>query len=717
MPRFQTLTSYLLLAIHALLAFLLIFQDKVAIPVWLQPVGRMHPMLLHLPIGLLILVGVLWIFRKEFEGANFNKLFGFVLSFTALTAALSALMGFFLSREEGYTADLLNWHKYTGVSLSFLAYGLVLLYQQSIARKTIFNALMAVSAIVLVITGHFGASLTHGEGYLFPTKNGDDAPLTITDDTPIFEAAVKPILKAKCFQCHNEHKTKGELLMTSLTGLLKGGKNGPIWVAGDALNSHIIQRANLPLDDKKHMPPKGKVQLTPQEIGILTAWIQGGADVKKPLKALAANDPLKGLLQAFLNKPASQTTPSYTFEAASESTLEKLNNPFRVIFPIAYGSPALQADFFVRQAYKPEQLGELSEIKQQLVALNLSNMPIKDEDLSTISQLESLEKLNLNNSDITGKTLTKLEALSNLKSLSLSGTKVTKETIQSLGKLPNLQEVFVWNTPILEKDLTELKNQYPKIRFELGYVPKESEKIKLNPPMLVNENFVLTDQTPVTFRHPLNGVTIRYTLDGSIPDSTSSTVYQKPILLNNYTVVKARAVKNNWLASDVVEYTFFKGTYRPHLVELLNEPNPQYTGEGGQTLINQKKGEASDFKNKAWLGYREKPFEALFSFAQPVPLKTVTLSIGKNIGGFIFPPTSVEIWGGNSKENLKLLQKIAPEQPTENQPTRIEVIKGVLKESNYSVIKIIARPVTKLPAWHAGKGQPGWVFIDEVFFN
>ncbi len=718
MPRFQTLTSYLLLVIHVLLVFLLIFQEKVIIPAWLQPVGRMHPMLLHLPIGLLILVGVVWAFRKEFEGENFNKLFGFVLSFTALSAAVAALMGFFLSREEGYTADLLNWHKYTGIGLSFLAYGLVLLYQQSVERTAIFNAVMAVSAIALVITGHFGASLTHGEDYLFPAKNGDDAPLTITDDTPVFEAAVKPILKAKCFQCHNEQKTKGELLMTSLAGLLKGGKNGPIWVAGDALNSHIIQRANLPLDDKKHMPPKGKTPLTPQEIGILTAWIQGGADVKKPLKALAANDPLKALLQVFL-KPSntSQTTPSYTFEAASESTLEKLNNPFRVIFPIAHGSPALQADFFVRQAYKPEQLGELSEIKNQLVVLNLSNMPIKDEDLSTISQLENLETLNLNNTDITGTTLTKFETLSKLKSLSLSGTKVTKETLKNVAKLPNLQEVFVWNTPILEKDLAELKKQYPNIRFELGYVPKESEKIKLNPPMLVNESFVLTDQTPVSFKHPLNGVTIRYTLDGTIPDSTSSTVYQKPILLNSYTVVKVRAIKDNWLASDVVEYTFFKGTYHPNLVELLNEPNPQYTGEGGQTLINQKKGEASDFKNKAWLGYREKPFEALFTFAQPVPLKTVTLSIGKNIGGFIFPPTSVEIWGGTTKENLKLLQKITPEQPTENQPTRIEVIKGVVKESNYGVIKIIARPITKLPAWHTGKGQPGWVFIDEIFFN
>jgi hypothetical protein len=678
-------------------------------------------MLLHLPIGLLILVGLLWVFKKEFEGGSFPKLFGFVLSFTALTAALTALMGFFLSREEGYTTDLLTWHKYTGIGLSFLTYGLVLLHQQFIYRKVLFNIVLGGSAVILAVTGHFGASLTHGEDYLFPAKEEKDAPLIITDNTPVFEAAIQPILKAKCFQCHNEQKTKGELLMTTITGLLKGGKNGPIWVPGDALNSHIIQRANLPLDDKKHMPPKGKTQLTPQEIGLLTAWVQSGADVKKPLKALAANDPFKKLIEAQIKNAQNRTleieTQQYTFDAASESTLEKLNNPFRSIFPLAHNSPALQVDFFVRQAYKPEQLGELSDIKKQLVGLNLSNMPIKDEDLSTIAQFENLEKLNLNNTDITGKTLTKFQSLSKLKSLSLSGTKVTKESLKNLINMPALTELFVWNTPILEKDLAELKKQNPKIQFELGYIPKDSERLKLNPPMLVNEKFVLTEQTPITFKHPLKGVTIRYTLDGSMPDSTTSAIYQKPISISGYTVIKARAVKDNWYASDIVEYTFFKGTYRPALVELLNEPNPQYQGEGSNTLINQKKGEASDFKNPAWLGYREKPFEALFTFAQPTPIKLLTLSIGKNIGGFIFPPASVEVWGGPDKMHLTLLQKIQPQQPIKDQSARVEAIQSQLKEGNYSVIKLIARPLAKLPAWHPGKGQPAWVFVDEVFFN
>jgi hypothetical protein len=154
--------------------------------------------------------------------------------------------------------------------------------------------------------------------------------------------------------------------MTTLAGLKKEAKTDTIWMSGNALQSHLIERANLPLDDKKHMPPKGKTQLTPEEIAVLSAWINDGTNTQKTLKQLAVNSPIKAYWEK--NKKSHSSTPeiSYDFEPANEQTLQKLNTPFRVIFPLANGSPALQADFFVRQAFKPEQLAELTEIKEQL---------------------------------------------------------------------------------------------------------------------------------------------------------------------------------------------------------------------------------------------------------------------------------------------------------------------------------------------------------------
>jgi hypothetical protein len=145
-----------------------------------------------------------------------------VLAITAITANIAALMGFFLSKEEGYTASLLTWHKYSGIVLSFLCYGLWIIYQP-VVKTRIFTPVLSLSLVVLLVTGHYGASLTHGEDYLFP-NNKEETELVFTEDTPIFEAVIQPILKEKCYQCHNEQKTKGGLLMTTLAGLKKEGK-------------------------------------------------------------------------------------------------------------------------------------------------------------------------------------------------------------------------------------------------------------------------------------------------------------------------------------------------------------------------------------------------------------------------------------------------------------------------------------------------------------
>jgi hypothetical protein len=76
MSRFQHILSYLLFALHILLLFLLLFQEKVNIPIGFQTIGRMHPMVLHLPIGLLLITGLFWFCKQEFEGENLPNSLG-----------------------------------------------------------------------------------------------------------------------------------------------------------------------------------------------------------------------------------------------------------------------------------------------------------------------------------------------------------------------------------------------------------------------------------------------------------------------------------------------------------------------------------------------------------------------------------------------------------------------------------------------------------------
>jgi len=721
MKLFQRILSSLSFFVIVMLLFLLFFENKVSLPPALQAVGRMHPLLLHLPIGLFIISFIIWLGKKNIEKESFYKIFILVLHVTAFTATLTALMGFFLSREGGYDENILSKHKVLGIITAVLSYTLLVIFQAVPDRKILFGTTITASLIIMIIGSHFGSNLTHGEGFVWqPLQNEEEIKEEkFTDSSSLFVAAIRPILKSKCFSCHNERKAKGELIMTTEEKLLAGGKNGPIWKSGDALNSHIIQNINLPEDDKKHMPPKGKPQLSQDEIDLLFTWIQSGADMKRTMKEYDDSDTLKILASKFIHLPKEETEKTYPFEAASVSVVQKLSGPFCSVFPLSQRSPALQADFFVREKFDRKKLEELSKVKTQLVVLNLGNMPVEDADMKTVNQFSNLEKLILNNSLITNNGVNEIKKLKKLRSLSLAGTKVDKNVVSAFSQLDSLKEVFIWNTNITATEADELQKQNKKIKFDRGYVPDEKEILTLTPPLLKNEEFVLSGDEKIELKHLIAGVTIRYTTDGTDPDSTTSSIYNGPISTNGFTEIKAKAIRAGWYSSRIASFSFFKSGTKPSKAELINAPNEKYKGEGAATLIDSKKGLAENFSDPAWLGFREKPFAAMFYFDAPQTINNISISYNKSIQSYLMPPAEVEIWGGDEEGKLKLLKKVMAIQPTEKEKNvvRVEGLKIEIAPSVYKVYKVVAKNVQKLPSWHPGKGDKAWIFIDEIFFN
>ncbi len=721
MKLFQRILSNLSFFIIVMLLFLLFFQNKVSLPPALQSVGRMHPLLLHLPIGLLVISFILWLGRGSIEVNSFQNIFILVLQVTVFTATLTALMGFFLSREGGYEESILLKHKVLGIATAVLCYILLVIYKANPGRKILFGTVFTLSLAVMIAGSHFGSNLTHGEGFVFQPlqKEEEMKEETITDSSTLFTAAIRPILKSKCFSCHNERKAKGELIMTSEEKILAGGKNGPIWIPGDAIKSHIIQNINLPEEDKKHMPPKGKPQLSQQEIDLLFAWIQEGADMKKMLSEYTDADTLKILASKFIQLPKEQQEKVYPFAAAPPATVQKLSGPFCAVFPISQNSPALQADFFVREKFDRKKLEGLLKIKEQLVVLNLNNMPVEDGDMKTINQFSNLEKLILNNSLITNNGLSEIRDLKNLRSLSLAGTKVDKNVAPAFSALDSLKEVFIWNTMISHTDAAELQKQGRKIVFNTGYIPDENEILTLTPPIVKNDEFVLSGNEKIELKNQIPGVVIRYTTDGTEPDSTTSPVYDGPFTANGFTLIKARSVKPGWYSSPVSSFAFFKKGIRPTNAELINEPNEKYKGEGVESLIDAKKGLAENFGDAAWLGFREKPFGAFFYFDTVKTISSISISYNKNIPSYLMPPAEIEVWAGDDKNKMKLLKKLTPLQPTKDESNAVQIdgININIEPSFYKWYKIVAKNVSRLPSWHPGKGDKAWIFIDEIFFN
>lgn len=709
----KRLAENLLIAANIFILFLLVFYQHLHLPAWLQVIGRMHPLLLHFPIVLLILALVLDLLtiRSEQLAASLRPLIGHLWLAGALTAAITVIMGLFLSREEGYTGDMLAWHKWSGIAIVWLA---SLSYWYRYVRKSIMITGSALTLVSLAVAGHFGANLTHGSDFLLAPVTPQHSKVTVPiEQAVIFEHLVKPILEQKCLSCHNSDKAKGELLMETPAQIMKGGKSGPLFIAGNPMASLMIERIHLPMEEKKHMPPTGKTQLSLQEIEVLQHWIRLGGDFKKTVTSLKKEDSLY-ILAAQLLKPE-VSEDQFSFAAASEATIKKLSNNYRVIFPLSRNSPALIVNFYNKEQYSAKALEELLPLKTQIVELHLQKMPVKDAELSVIKQFSNLRKINLDFSAITGSTLQELTGLKHLRSLAISGTGVNLQNLQKLRASKSLEEVYCWNTPLAEKDWQQLA-AVKNIRFEKGYDNRGQEPLKLNAPMVNNDHAIFMSKQTLAITHPIKGVEIRYTLDGSEVDSVNSPVYKDSITVDSSFTVKAKAYKTGWYGSDAIEARFLKTTYKPDSAVLLKPANEKYQGEGPKTFWDLQTGNF-DISSGKWLGFRYNDMELMMIFKQPVNVQQITLNTMRNTRAYIFPPTRVEIWGGPEPSKMRLLKKVQPTIPGKDDPNMMSGIKCEFPAQEVSCIRIVAVPLAKLPQWHDGKGKPAWIFIDEILVN
>jgi len=715
MHRGKNIIFNVTFALNILLLFLFIFDSRLNVPAWLQVFGRMHTLFLHFPIVMIALC-IFWElfsgYKKSYVGVK-AEIGDDLLLAAAITSVITALMGLFLSRESGYTPDLLIWHKWGGIFISFLS---LAWYVFRVKVRQIKPALLTTAGaamVMIIITGHLGGNITHGQDFILaPIIPEKQKPHVLFEDAQIYADMVQPILQAKCMSCHNSQKAKGELIMETQEMLLKGGKDGKLWDSTQNDFGLLMQRIHLPPTSKKHMPPDGKPQLTEEEAQILYYWIKGGANFTAKVDSLPKTDTLR-LLAASLFQTIE--TDDYTFEPADEKKVNALNNNYRVVKPLAISSPALGVEFFSVEQFKPDQLKELSEVKNQIVSLNLDKMPVGDEDLKTISQFANLRKLNLSFTNITGATLNELAKLKELKMLSLSGTKVKLSNLQALLTMPKLTKLFVWNTPLSPDDLKRLQQQFKATDIETGF-RGDTVVIKLNPPVIQNEEQVITKPEQLLIKHYVKGTTIHYTTDGSDPDSIHSPVYNDNVMLDKKETIKAKAFKPGWISSDVVEKIFYKAGVVPDSIELISQPDPQYKGQGATTLDDGKLG-SLNYRDGMWLAYRVEPMEAFFYFNKESKVSSVTVSSVVDINSYLMPPQEIEVWGGNDKAALHLLKRLQPKQPSKAIPTYLTSYDVTFTPSEIKVLKLVLKPLIKLPAWHKGKGDKGWIFTDEVFLN
>ena len=277
---------------------------------WVLFLGRFHPVLVHLPIGGLLLLVLLELLAKlpRFQGAAQNH--RLILGLTAAAAAATALLGWMLSQAGGYDPQLLPWHKWTGVA--FAAACTLTWLLSLLGRPGAYRFCLLATFVVLVVASHLGASITHGREFLTqfapgPVRallgsNGRAAgvpgPTADLTQRRVFSDVIHPLLNRRCSVCHGPEKHKADLSMETYETLLKGGKDGPVLIAGKPFDSPMIHRLLLPLNDDDHMPPAGKPQPTLAEIAALAWWIESGARRDQTVSEVKPGSEIQRILNA-----------------------------------------------------------------------------------------------------------------------------------------------------------------------------------------------------------------------------------------------------------------------------------------------------------------------------------------------------------------------------------------------------------------------------------
>lgn len=306
---------------------------------WLwQFLGRLHPLIVHFPIGLLVIVFVLELFTLNKKNQELRSAINILLIIGALSAVAAVIFGLLLKTQDQYSGRILTIHQWSGIVTAILAVATVMLHWLVSRRnkerllKT-YRSILIFTALGVTVAGHYGASLTHGADFLTSVLPWNDAHRSsdfdiaqVTNDgiglkpNQIAELnlEVRSIFAHNCYKCHSSEKMKGELRLDKKVFVMKGGESGDVLSPGHPEKSEMIRRLLLPREDEESMPPKGKT-LSEKEIATLQLWIKIGAPWpdsvdQKSVYRVAKLEPRKPALpqgQAGLKNPIDQFVSAY----------------------------------------------------------------------------------------------------------------------------------------------------------------------------------------------------------------------------------------------------------------------------------------------------------------------------------------------------------------------------------------------------------------------
>lgn len=247
--------------------------------------------------------------------------------------------------------------------------------------------------------------------------------------------------------------------------------------------------------------------------------------------------------------------------------------------------------------------------------------------------------------------------------------------------------------------------EYPQIASSVLPMPVISkDRDRFDGPMTIT----ITSETP--------NVEIRYTLDGSTPTETSP-LYKKPFVIKNSMYVKAKAFKKGSTPS----FTTVRRFNFDYIVkaDFVNKSNTPYNFNQETILFDGEMGDISEL-SRGWLGFSGNDLNVNLELSKAIELQNVVVNFAHVPDAWAFAPTAVQVFvssdGMNYSPAINAKLKYAPAEESMNSPQFVTVSIEVNKD-DVRYVRLVAKNLARIPAWHKAKGLRPWIMVDEIQLN
>jgi len=438
--------------------------------------GRFHPLIIHLPIGI-ILVALLLEWWGKASKATLQRLWFYGM----LTAILAAFIGWLLAGNGAYVPSTLKWHKWLGIATCVAALGIWYSYKYDWKSEGWIPKILRVGLILLLtIGGHKGGTLTHGEGYLvegapkfiqkiagYNSNEPIDLSAMHIDSIVTYVHLVQPILESKCLSCHNPKAINGGLDLSTMEAMLSGGDSGPVIENGNAANSELFKRVVLSQSEIKFMPPKG-IPLNYNEMEILRSWIDGGASFSD--KSTSADVSL-GMIEAAQAVYGVDLSPRPWYMKSDVSPADSMI--IQSLMAKGYQINRFSEKSNYLKVVLPRK-GNYSELGLEAIGKNIIVLEAKDSEftndaINELAVCSNLLRLDLSNSTFSSQSFATLPPFERLESLNLFGSTANDAVLQHATSFPSLMRVFVWQSDITDAGIRSFENSRNEVTVEHGF--------------------------------------------------------------------------------------------------------------------------------------------------------------------------------------------------------------------------------------------------------